>query len=406
MVLSNSVVIKKVFSKRFNIVLFIEVMSKLENIRILIVGAGIAGSALFRRLKAQRHQVDIIEKSPTLTNEGAAICLPANAMIELKKLDLVDQVMACAHQVEQIEYALSNGKTLAKASLNDAPLNKAPFVALKRDALMNILRKDIAKEITLDTCLTDIDHTDEGATVTFNNGHSQHYDLVVAADGINSQVREIIQPDTPLLKHTVTNWRFITQKPSQDFQPVYYVGNTSLFMIYPISNEEVYCYGHVIDPTGQYYAMPVKTALNAIFANYAAPIKHCLDNMPDNKDIVRGGLKSVAKTESVYNNVVLIGDALHGCPPSLQQGAGMSLEDVNCLAEQLADNTLDLQQVLANYQQARSARVAWTVQESNKIIKLARLGQSFIGRLVRNFIIRRTGPANVVGWRKLLAEKI
>ncbi|WP_157592810.1 FAD-dependent monooxygenase [Pseudoalteromonas citrea] len=381
-------------------------MSKLENIRILIVGAGIAGSALFRRLKAQGHQVDIIEKSPTLTNEGAAICLPANAMIELKKLDLVDQVMACAHQVNQIEYALSNGKTLAKASLNDAPLNKAPFAALKRDALMDILRKDIAEEIRLDTCLTHIEHTNEGATVTFNNEHSQHYNLVVAADGINSQVRGIIQPDTPLLKHTVTNWRFITQKPLQDFQPVYYVGDTSLFMIYPISDVEVYCYGHVIDPTGQYYAMPAKAALNAIFANYAAPIKHCLDNMPDNKDIVRGGLKSVAKTNAVFNNVVLIGDALHGCPPSLQQGAGMSLEDVNCLADQLADTTLDLQHALANYQQARSARVAWTVQESNKIIKLAGLGQSVLGRLVRNFIIRRKGPANVVGWRKLLAEKI
>ncbi|MBQ4864137.1 FAD-dependent monooxygenase [Pseudoalteromonas sp. MMG013] len=372
--------------------------------RVLIVGAGIAGSALFHRLKSHTIDVDIIEKSTVLTNEGAAICLPANAMIELDKLGISDTIIKCAHQVNSIEYALANGETLTKASLMEVPLSKGPFVALKRDKLMRILRAGIADKIQLHTWPTNIQQTENGVFVTLNHGPSKTYDLVVAADGINSQVRQMVQPDTPLLKHKVTNWRFIAPTPSDNFQPVYYVGNTTLFMIYPISKDEVYCYAHVTDTAKTYYDMPTKEALYSLFANYTAPVLHCLNTMPSSEHIIRGELKSVMKTDSVFQSVVLIGDALHGCPPSLQQGAGMSLEDANCLADQMINHLDNLPQALSNYEKARGARIAWTVNESNKIIKLAGLGESFIGRLVRNFILRRKGPANVVGWRKLLTD--
>jgi len=61
-------------------------------------------------------------------------------------------------------------------------------------------------------------------------------------------------------------------------------------------------------------------------------------------------------------------------------------------------------QALKNYDERRLPRVKWVVNESNKIIKLAASGNSLIGRLLRNMLIRKKGPANVVGWRKLMEE--
>ena len=77
----------------------------------------------------------------------------------------------------------------------------------------------------------------------------------------------------------------------------------------------------------------------------------------------------------------------------------MAFEDINCLSD-LIHEPLDI--ALQQYAERRRSRVSWTVKESNKIIKLAGLGQSPIGRLLRNSIIRIKGPANVVGWKKLL----
>ncbi|MBJ7555496.1 FAD-dependent monooxygenase [Marinomonas spartinae] len=370
--------------------------------RVLIVGAGVAGCALYRRLKPLGFTIDIIEKSATLSSEGAAICLPANAMLALDKLGLSKPVLNLAYQVDQIEYALSSGKTLASASLHTAPLNKAPFVALKRDDLMSLLRKDIAEDVQLNTWPEDIKQDNNEVLVTFQSGETKTYDLVVAADGINSSVRQMVQPNSAPLTHKVTNWRFTAKKPVVGIQPTYYVGNESAFMIYPISEDEVYCYGQIMDEDGKFASLASNKAIQEVFSEYASPVTECVNSLNEDQHIVLGQLKTVQHTEPLFNRVVLVGDALHGCPPSLQQGAGMSLEDINCLADFLEQH--ELHDALKQYQQKRADRVTWTVKESNKIIKLAGLGRSPIGRFIRNTIIRLKGPANVVGWRKLLTE--
>ncbi|MBL1268051.1 MAG: FAD-dependent monooxygenase [Halomonas sp.] len=370
--------------------------------RVLIVGAGVAGCALYRRLKPLGFTVDIIEKSAALGSEGAAICLPANAMLALEKLGLSKPVLNLAYQVDQVEYALPSGKTLSSASLHQAPLNKAPFVALKRDDLMSVLRKNMAEDVQLSTWLEDIKHVDNEVLVTFQSGETTSYDLVVAADGINSSVRQMVQPDSAPLLHKVTNWRYTTKKPVAGIQPTYYVGNDSAFMIYPISEDEVYCYGQIMDDDGKFTSLASYKVIKEIFADYASPVSDCINDLTEDQPIVLGQLKTVKHTESLFGCVVLVGDALHGCPPSLQQGVGMSLEDINCLADCLEQH--ELQKALKKYQQQRVERVTWTVSESNKIIKLAGLGRSPIGRFIRNTMIRVKGPANVVGWRKLLTE--
>jgi len=103
--------------------------------------------------------------------------------------------------------------------------------------------------------------------------------------------------------------------------------------------------------------------------------------------------------------VLLIGDALHGCPPSLQQGVSLALDDVLVLA-QLIDSQLPVPQTLASFKQQRLAKISWIIDESNKAVKLAQIGKTALGRLIRNTIVRLTGPKNVNGWVKLLQDKL
>ncbi|SFC31134.1 FAD-dependent monooxygenase [Pseudoalteromonas denitrificans] len=370
--------------------------------KILIVGAGIAGLSLFHKLKNGKHDIEIIEKSETMRLQGAGICLPANAMAGFEKLGFKDDILKHAHQVTEVRFEKASRKLLSKASLLESPLNIQPFVALERNNLMTILNKGLENNIQYNRFISTIKQSQNTSRVIFNDGTEKEYDLIIAADGINSDTRKKVFDSPNLLDLKVSNWRFCIDYPNHKMQPSYLLGKNDLFMFYPISKNRLYCYGQISDPTGEIFELDSKEAMKKVFVHYEQSVQNAIFNADT---IIKGQLKSVESREVFKNNVLLIGDALHGCPPSLQQGVGMALEDVLLLA-QLIETDLEPNEILNEFKNKRLKRISWVIDESNKVIKLAEMGKSFFGRLLRNSIVRKTGPQNVKGWRKLLTEEV
>ena len=117
--------------------------------KILISGAGIAGLALARRFDSMGISYTLIEKKDSNNQSTAGITLPFNAIQALKLLHLDQSVLACAHQVNEIIYCKPSGNILAKASLLEPPLNQAPFIALERAQLHQILRQDLRASLKI-----------------------------------------------------------------------------------------------------------------------------------------------------------------------------------------------------------------------------------------------------------------
>ena len=245
--------------------------------KILIVGCGITGAALHHVLSKQGNIPKIIEKVETWSVEGAGICLPGNAMIELKKLGFDQKVMEVAHQVFDIEYALKDGETLTKASLKETPLDQAPFVSLARNKLLEILRDGLSDQVQFNTTIDSMQNSTEGVDVLFSNGDKEHFDLVVGTDGINSQVRSLAFTNTTISKSGITNWRFTASMDTTGRHPVYYVGHDNAFMIYPMGKNTVYCYGQVMDNDGHWYKENAVSALQSLFQYY-------IENFLDDED--------------------------------------------------------------------------------------------------------------------------
>jgi len=370
--------------------------------KILIVGSGIAGLSLFHKLNHSQHEIDLIEKAPSARLQGAGICLPANAVAGFECLGFKDEILKHAHQVTEVRFEKASRKLLSKASLLEAPLNQQPFVALERDNLMQVLLKDIETNVQYNKFITAMQHNDNTCVVSFNDNSQKEYDLVIAADGINSDTRNKVFDTPELLDLNVSNWRFCIDFPNHKMQPSYLLGENDLFMFYPISKDKLYCYGQISDPNGDIFKLDAKQAMKQVFSGYEQSVKNAIYNADT---VIKGQLKSVKSREVFKHNVLLIGDALHGCPPSLQQGVGMALEDVLALSKLLADDNNTSEQVLSLFKEKRLARISWVIDESNKVIKLAELGKSFFGRILRNTIVRFTGPQNVKGWRKLMSDE-
>ena len=370
--------------------------------RILIVGAGISGLCFLHASLQANFKPKVIEKLPSFKKEGMGIALPANAMLGFEQLNLAKEIMAVAYQVHRIRYVKASGALLSEASLDKKPLNKAPFVSLLRSELIDILKEDREQYIEFNQEIEALEEREVDVKVRFNGGKTEIFDLVVIADGLHSTTRALSFKGAGTNSLNVTNWRFLSFSKKNISEPIYYIGNDTAFMIYPMPKNQIYCYAQVLDKEKKHLKSASKSSLQKLFSEYTEEVLESIENIENEENILEGRLASVIKPFYPTKNIILIGDALHGCSPSLQQGVGMGIEDGLVLAKVLS--TMPQNLALKEFTRLREKRVDWVVNESNKIIHLAGIGKTFIGRVIRNFIVRLNGPINVKGWKFLLSE--
>jgi len=374
--------------------------------KILIVGAGIAGLSLARRLQHFDLDFDIIEEKPSEYKSGAGIALPFNAVRELKDLKVFDNLAGRYHQVREINYTTPSGKTLGTASLTEPPFDQEMFIAMKRQDLHEALSAGLEHKIRYNTKLLSVVHVEDQVEVSCSYELLDgKYDLVVAADGIHSTVRnQNYEGQETLRDHQIRCWRFIITLPDHGLEPIYMMGKTDLFMAYPISANEVYCYGHIHEqsPSAVLTDYAVDN-LNNIFGGYGGPVPEILSKL-DEVRIVTGRLLSVTEPRFYDRRIAFVGDAANGCSPLIQQGAAAAFEDTSILADSLAMQNID--QALEKYQARREARIRWVVQYSDGPLPHLLKMESRMGRALRYLMIKSRGPLNVYGWKKLATDRL
>jgi 2-polyprenyl-6-methoxyphenol hydroxylase-like FAD-dependent oxidoreductase len=368
--------------------------------RILISGAGIAGLSLARRLDQLGIAHVLIEKRAAAPTGGAGIALPFNAIQALRQLGLAEPVLAAAHQVAEVIYTKKDGAVLGRASLHDAPLDQDKFVAMRRSDLHAILLDGIAPRIHYQSTIESFDARPDGVQVNSANPAVQgHYDLVVSAEGIHSELRQrSFAGETTTVDHNVTNWRFVVDYPQHGLQPTYMFGRSEMFMAYPISPDALYCYAHVYDDANDYATRDAPQSLRQLFGSFGGPVDAILDRL-GTQPVLGGRLQSVVKPFYAKGRIVFIGDAGNACSPLLQQGAACAFEDALCLAEQL--HSLPVDSAIDAYQKRRAPRVDWIVSASDGPLKMMKTMRSPLGAFMRNMLIRRKGPLNAHGWKQL-----
>jgi len=359
-----------------------------------------------RRLTNYGLDFEIIEKRPSDFTSGTGIALPFNAVRELKDLKVFDDLSGKYHQVSEIICTNPAGKTLGRAKLLDPPFQDDMFIAMKRRDLQEALISGLDKKVRFNTELLSVEHRDDQVSATCSNELlNGSYDLVVAADGISSPVRtQNYEGQETILDHNIVCWRFMVTLPEHGLQPTFMMGNTELFMAYPISPNALYCYGHIHE-NNKFHELTnsPRDNLRQIFSGYGGAVPDILARL-DETDIVAGRLTSVTKPRFFDRRIAFVGDAANGCSPLIQQGAAAALEDTNCLADALAMQNFD--QALQSYRDKRQNRINWIVQYSDGPLAHIQKMDHFSGRCLRNLMIKAVGPLNVRGWKKLAMKNV
>ena len=343
--------------------------------RVLIVGAGIAGLALARALHRCGITAEVVERVAEWHPLGAGIYLPANAVRALDDLG-IGPAEAQANPIAHQRLLDHRGNLLADIDLDRLWDGVGGCVAIHRAELHEALRQATAEvPVRLGTSVTDLENG--GAPrVSFSDGSNGSYELVVGADGINSTIRRIAMGGPQARYVGQASWRFVADGFPDIADWTVMLGRGRTFLTVALGGGVVYCYADINtdDPSGA-----GRPDWRESFADFADPVPRLLEQADA---VYFAPIEEVAPPVWTAGRVVLIGDAAHATSPNMAQGAAMAVEDALVLAEMLtADQPMD--RALAGYEHRRKARVTWVQEQTHRRDRARNLAP-----MVRNVTLR------------------
>ena len=357
----------------------------LEQLRVLIVGAGVAGLALGRALQGRGCWPDIIERNTVWNDAGTGMYLPGNTLRALCALELDVEVQKRGVQIETQRFCDHRGQVLCEVDMDSMWGKVGPCVAIHRSNLHAALRetKD-APPVSMGVTLVSLTQTANSAIAHLSDGSRHAYDLVVGADGIRSSVRALIFGDAGLHGLNQWGWRFVVPCPPQMTSWSVFMSRQSALLMVPIGSGRAYIY---VDVTGT--ELPMSPAgstdrLQEVLADFRG-----LDSAPREVPDVGAVIHSAAIEEVILDSwsvgrVLLIGDAAHAASPNMAQGAAMAIEDALVLAECLSEQP-NIAATLAVYEARRRPRIGWVQAMTHRRDRIRQLTPALRNGLLRWF---------------------
>jgi salicylate hydroxylase len=333
---------------------------------VVIIGGGIGGLFAANALIAQGLHVSIYEQAPVLGEVGAGVYVTPNAVRHLERVGLGPAVEKWGARVGPgSHYFRHDGTPIAPVQVADATGWNASFGMHRADVVDFLAANLPAGIVHTGHRAVGFEQNGDTARVKFANGAAAEADVVVAADGIHSELRPYVFPPSKPVFHGTISYRGLVSRERLPDWPMdrwqMWAGPSRHFLVFPVRHGTMVNYVGFVPADGD------------MLESWSAPgDPELLRREFEGWDPRIGSvLKQVDKTFrwALYDReplptwtkgrLTLLGDAAHPMLPHLGQGANQSIEDGMALATILA--RVDASAVPASllaYERLRRERVA------------------------------------------------
>ncbi|WBB88899.1 FAD-dependent monooxygenase [Verrucosispora sp. WMMC514] len=321
-------------------------------LRILVVGAGIAGLAVARALRLAGFRPDLTDKAPPHDLTDAGLYLPGNAARALRRLDLDGPVRPYGKVVHRQRFLDSTGAPLCEVDLDALWAGVGECRALARSDLHRVLLSGAGGAVRHGAEVRTIELLPAAVGVTFVDGTRTEYDLVIGADGPRSSIRALAALGGPPRPAGQVVYRGVVRDGPPVDEWTALLGRRCGFLVVPIGAGRLHCYA---DEAGTDLPDDPLARLRDLFGEYGGPVPEVLAAL----DGVYATTTDEVELGRWYRGrVLLVGDAAHATAPTLSQGAAMALEDAVVLAESLRAAG-SVEAALTAYESRRRPRTRW-----------------------------------------------
>ena len=341
----------------------------LLNKKIGVIGGGIGGLASAIAFAKFGSQVTLYEKALAISEVGAGIQISANGINVLTKLGIYPDYLKSVGFPKNIIFKdYKTDKAITEIQHNQ-DLN-LPYMQLHRADLIEALvarAKSLGVNIVLGSKAKVINSGGSGSKIKVNNSEVFDFDLTVAADGMNSTVRQYWFGQRPSVFMKQIAWRALIPSNGMSIEPTVYMGINKHLVMYPLRNGKII---NIIGVQSNENLAPESwnnegspEKFNNEFSDFNTSVTNILSDITEVK---LWGLYSHPTLKSwSHKNVVLLGDAAHPMLPFMAQGSCMALEDAAVLARVLNKiNNIDT--ALKKYENIRKKRVTAVQKTSIK----------------------------------------
>ncbi|CAL9612780.1 FAD-dependent oxidoreductase [Streptomyces sp. enrichment culture] len=343
--------------------------------KVLVVGGGAAGNAATVFLRRAGIAVDLIEaKDDWNATAGSGITLQGNALRVLRELGVWERVKESGFGFGSVGITAPDGTVLHVArDLRTGGDDLPATVGMQRPQLQRILIDAVRASgatVRLGTTAEILGQDADGVSIRFSDGSEGRYDLVVAADGMGSTTRAAIGITAKPEPTGMAIWRVAAPRPAGLTRTDLAYGGPAYIAGYcPTSDTTLYAY--VVEANRDRAAVPPESyadEMRRLASSYGGFWPEITEHITDPAKVNYTWFDRMLVEGSWHRGrVVLAGDAAHCCPPTLAQGAALSLEDAWVLAQLLtASDTWD-DALFQAYHERRVARVRPVVEASVQI---------------------------------------
>lgn len=317
--------------------------------KVLVQGAGIAGCSVALALARQHFDVTVVEKRSQIFTDGAGIVLYSNALKCLDEIGVLENILKTGVSMQgRTEIWDYNSSLIGIVNYPTVDIKYPSYVGINRKSFLKILYEGAVASGVKFLFGTTTDATtingDSKESVVFSNGTRSNYDLVIAADGTNSTLRNHLFDDQQSVFTNYGLWHSLHKRRESVNEKITVIGKSCKLGLVPLSDDTMYVWASKPEHEKVYIEKDLQPrVMKETFSSFTGLIGEIVDEIDNDTYVHYTAVEEVHLPKPWFKgNVVFIGDSAHASLPFMAQGGAQGLQDSVSLAQILIrSNSLD-----------------------------------------------------------------
>lgn len=335
---------------------------------VTVIGGGIGGLATAVAMALRGAVVTVIEQAPKISEVGAGLQISPNGWRVLEALGVSTALAETSPRAAAVRLRdFRRG-----AEVFSVPLTHPdqPYYFVHRSdliATLAVAARDLGVTMRLGTQVRSVEVGVMETRLTLGDGTDETHGLTVAADGLHSAGRQVLNPRSRPFFTGQVAWRCVIEADTpQSPEAQVIMGPGRHVVFYPLRDGRLINVVAVEERDAWaaegWFHRDDPAQLTRAFVDFCPEVRDLLARA---REVFLWGLFRHPVADQWHDGgLALLGDAAHPTLPFLAQGANMALEDAWVLARLLHEEH-DTRTALAQYQAARRPRTNRIVQAAS-----------------------------------------